>query len=98
MIYRDRYRYAMLKNLGKRYRYSFFSCKCPLACHITGSIQLRLKMDDHKMQSHPYQIPHLEIKNFEAQTRRAAEFFGTAGSSGGISVASKVMFRDSIFH
>jgi hypothetical protein len=79
----------------------FSSCKCPLARHITGSIQLRLKMDGHKMQSHRCQIPHLEIKsdeNFEEQTRRAAAFFGTAGSSGGISVASKVKFRDSIFH
>ncbi|HET7283073.1 MAG TPA: hypothetical protein VFI70_00155 [Nitrososphaeraceae archaeon] len=53
------------------------------------------------MQSHRCQIPHLEIKsdeNFEEQTRRAAAFFGTAGSSSGISVASKVKFRDSIFH
>jgi hypothetical protein len=57
-------------------------------------------MDSHKMQSHRYQIPHLEIKsdeNFEEQTRRAAAFFGTAGASGGTSVASKVKFRDSIF-
>jgi hypothetical protein len=49
-------------------------------------------MDGHKMQSHRCQ------KNFEEQTRRTAAFFGTAGSSGGISVASKVKFRDSIFH
>jgi hypothetical protein len=50
-------------------------------------------MDGHKMQSHRCQITHLEIKsdeNFEELTRRAAAFFGTAGSSRGISVASKV--------
>jgi hypothetical protein len=34
-------------------------------------------MDSHKMQSHRYQIPHLEIKsdeNFEEQNKRAAAF------------------------
>jgi predicted Ser/Thr protein kinase len=57
-------------------------------------------MDIHKMQSHRYQIPHLEIKseeNFEEQIRRAAAFFWYSMNFGGTSVASKVKFRDSIF-